>query len=283
MVNGHKFSKSLGNAIVPGYLIEKYGLDPLRYYMFRETPFGSDGDFSEANLVGRNNSELAQGLGNLVQRTISMVVKYRDGVVPAPADAGDLEAALAEAVIATMRAVATSIENLAFKDALEAIWGYISRMNVYINTRAPWALAKHGDDTTLDTALVHLTEGLRFLSVLVTPFMPGSGQSIAGRLGLKDVPAAGTLTWGSSLAGNRVEQGPPLFRILEPPVEEAPPAVKHAAEQAVLDLGVSYCVAQINGLKINGATRTAQARGRGEDTRARARVGGHDTGGSRLP
>jgi methionyl-tRNA synthetase len=271
MVNGRKFSKSLGNAILPGYLIERYGLDPLRYYMFRETPFGADGDFSEANLVGRNNSELAQGLGNLVQRTAAMIVKYRDGTIPAPATTGEPEATLAgEAAIAS-RAVAESIEALAFKEALDATWEFIGRLNAYINAREPWALARRREDATLDTVLAHLAEGLRFLSVLVAPFMPDSGRSIAGRVGLDEAPPASTLTWGASLAGNRVEQGPPLFKMLEPPVEEAPAPVAHAADPAVLAVGVSYCVAQINGLKVKREAAQLEQRKREVEAQIRAR------------
>lgn len=227
MVNGRKFSKSLGNAILPAYLVERYGLDPLRYYMFRETPFGADGDFSEANLVVRNNSELAQGLGNLLQRTTAMVVKYRDAIVPAPIKPGEAEAGLAESAIAAARSVAESIEGLAFKEALDAIWEYISRLNAYVNARAPWALAKRGEEAALDTVLAYLAEGLRFLSVLVAPFMPDSARAITERVGLGDVPSADALTWGESLTGSRVEQGSPLFKMLEPPVEEAPAPVAH--------------------------------------------------------
>jgi methionyl-tRNA synthetase len=270
MVNGRKFSKSLGNAILPGYLVERYGLDPLRYYMFRETPFGADGDFSEANLVGRNNSELAQGLGNLVQRTAAMIVKYRDGVIPAAPNAGELEHDLARAAGATLGKVAEAVEGLSFKDALEAIWEYISHMNVYVNARAPWALAKRGEEAELDTVLAHLAEGLRFLSVLVSPFMPDSGRSIAERIGLGDVPSAAALTWGASLAGKRAAQGPTLFKMLEPPVEEVPAPVAHAADPAVLALGVSYCVAQVNGLKVKREAAQLEQRKREVEAKVRA-------------
>jgi methionyl-tRNA synthetase len=271
MVNGRKFSKSLGNAILPGYLVERYGLDPLRYYMFRETPFGADGDFSEANLVGRNNSELAQGLGNLLQRITTMIVKYHDGIIPAPAEVGESETAVAEAAGDAVRAVAESIEGLALKEALDVIWEFISRLNAYVNAREPWALAKRGETAALNTVLAHLAEGLRFLSVLVAPFMPDSAQAIAERLGLGDVPAAYALQWGESLTGRHVKQGPPLFRMLEPPVEEAPAPVTHAADPAVLALGVNYCVAQINGLKVKREAAPLEQRKREVEARIRAR------------
>ena len=270
MVNGRKFSKSLGNAILPGYLIERYGLDPLRYYMFRETPFGADGDFSEANLVGRNNSELAQGLGNLVQRTVSMIIKYRDGVIPAPAYAGETEYDLARAADATVGRVAAAVEGFAFKDALEAIWEFISRLNVYVNASEPWALMKRGEVAALDTVLAHLGEGLRFLSVLVTPFMPGSGRAIAERVGLDRVPTADALKWGQSLAGRHVKHGPPLFSMLEPPVEEAPAPVTYTADPAVLALGVSCCVAQINGMRVKREAAALEHRKREVEAKIRA-------------
>lgn len=250
MINGRKFSKSLGNAILPSYLIGKYGLDPLRYYMFRETPFGFDGDFSELNLVRRNNSELAQGLGNLVQRTTTMIIKYRHGIIPAWVSPGERENNLTQAATETLNKVKEAIESFSFKDALEAIWELISRLNAYVNIWEPWTLAKRGDNATLDTVLAYLSEGLRFLSVLVTPFMPESGQAIAERIGLDGVPAADSLSWGNSLVGRRAQQAPPLFRMLVEPVEEVPPPVEHAADAEVLELGINYCVAQINGLKI---------------------------------
>jgi methionyl-tRNA synthetase len=214
MVNGKKFSKSLGNAILPEYLIDRYGLDPLRYYMFRESPFGSDGDFSEANLIRRNNSELAQGLGNLVQRTISMIVKYRDGVIPKTQVKQDLELSVEKAAKLVILEAADAIDNLAFNKALEAIWGYVSCLNTYINAREPWVLARDRDDIELDTSLAHLAEGLRFLATLTTPFMPAIGYAIARQISLSDVPKVDDLSWGATLAGMRVKQEPPLFKML---------------------------------------------------------------------
>lgn len=213
MINGRKFSKSLGNAILPSYLMERYGLDPLRYYIFRETPFGADGDFSEESLVQRNNSELAKGLGNLVQRVITMVIKYRDGIIPTTFSRENVH--LEEAAKLALHGVSTALEHLAFNKALEAIWDYITCLNTYTNAREPWTLAKRGDAAALDETLAHLVEGLRFISTLVAPFMPGSALTIARRLGLEDVPRVAELTWGHSLANSRVVNGPPLFTMLE--------------------------------------------------------------------
>jgi methionyl-tRNA synthetase len=224
-VNGRKFSKSLGNVIKPDYLIEKYGLDPLRYYMFRAFPFGADGDFSEINLVQRNNSELAKGLGNLLQRTTAMITKYCDGVIPALGSPEELENELARAAASSLSEISLAFDNLAFNKALDAIWELIRKLNVYVNTRKPWVLAQGKEGASLERTLAHVAEGLRFLSTLVTPFMPGSGNSMAERLGLNEVPGAASLVWGNTLAGVRVRQGQPLFKMLEIPDGHPSPAM----------------------------------------------------------
>jgi methionyl-tRNA synthetase len=269
MINGHKFSKSLGNAILPGYLIEQYGLDPLRYYIFRETPFGADGDFSEANLVQRNNSELAKGLGNFVQRAVTMILKYRDGVIPNSAASGELELELEEAAKSVVLEVSNALDNLAFNKALEAIWGYVTQLNAYTNAREPWGLAKRNEDDRLDTTLAHLAEGLRFLSTLVAPFMPASGLAIAQRIGLQDVPKVEELKWGRTLANIKVKDAPPLYRMLVAPLEQAPKPVAHSAEAAVLNLGITYCMAQINGVKIRREVAQLEERKRTIEARIR--------------
>jgi methionyl-tRNA synthetase len=223
LINGQKFGKSLGNSILPDYLIGRYGLDPLRYYVFRECPFGDDGDFSEANLVLRNNSELAKGLGNVVQRVTTMIVKYCDGVVPANhlREQADLE--LEEAANSALSAVSNTLENLAFSKALETIWDYMTALNTYTNAREPWKLAKQRDTHKLETTLAHLAEGLRFLSTFTAPFMPDTASAIARRIGLRDVPKVDQLRWGSTLAMKEVKNGSPLFKLLEAPSFDAPP------------------------------------------------------------
>ncbi len=223
LINGQKFGKSLGNSILPDYLIGRYGLDPLRYYVFRECPFGDDGDFSEANLVQRNNSELAKGLGNVVQRVTTMIVKYCDGVVPANhlREQADLE--LEEAANSALSAVSNTLENLAFSKALETIWDYMTALNTYTNAREPWKLAKQRNTLKLETTLAHLAEGLRFLSTFTAPFMPDTASAIAQRIGLRDVPKVDQLRWGSTLAMKGVKKGLPLFKLLEAPAFDALP------------------------------------------------------------
>lgn len=219
-INGHKFSKSLANSIQPNYLINRYGLDPLRYYLFRECQFGEDGNFSESNLVRRNNDELAKGFGNLVQRVITMIVKYREGIIPISGVRGEPELEIENASKAVVSEVSTALDNVALSKALEAVWRYVTRLNIYANVRQPWTLPKHGDQTLLDTTLAHLAEGLRFLSTLIYPFMPNCGTAIAHRVGLKKVPQVEDLTWGSKLGNQRVEDGPALFRMLNAPLSQ---------------------------------------------------------------
>lgn len=243
MINGHKFSKSLGNSILPNYLIARYGLDPLRYYLFRECPFGEDGNFSEANLVRRNNNELAKGLGNLVQRVITMIVKYREGIVPVSGVGEEPELEIEKAADSVVIEVSAALANLALNKALEAVWGYVTRLNIYANTRQPWILAKHEDSASLDTTLAHLAEGLRFLSTLISPFMPASGAAIALRVGLEDVPQIGDLIWGGSLAGKRVEAGPALFKMLDAPVEYGSELLSFESTQLVEPANISQEIA----------------------------------------
>ena len=219
-VNGKKFSKSLGDVINPDHLIEKYGLDPLRYYMFRAFPFGADGDFSEINLVQRNNSDLANGLGNLLQRTISMLTKYCHGEVPSPGSPGETENELTNAAASIVTEVTLAFENLAFSKALDAIWEFIRKLNVYVNTHKPWLLARDNEQASLERTLAHAAEGLRFLSTLITPFMPDAGNTMAQRLGLSEVPEVASLVWSNTLAHAHVREGPPLFKMLELPVSE---------------------------------------------------------------
>jgi methionyl-tRNA synthetase len=214
-INGKKFSKSLGNAISPLYLIESYGLDPLRYYMFRAFPFGSDGDFSEADLVQRNNSELAQGLGNLVQRTTAMIEKYSQGIIPLAAQPGESEQKLIRASESVVKDVSIAMENLSLHKALDKTWNFIAQLNSYVNVREPWNLAQTDDSEALNTTLATLAEGIRFVATLTAPFIPDSSKIIAQRLGLADISLLDELIWGNSLAGKFIKHDVPIFPQLE--------------------------------------------------------------------
>ncbi|GAB4246591.1 MAG: methionine--tRNA ligase [Thermoleophilia bacterium] len=217
-LGGEKMSKTRGNVMDPFPLIERYGPDPFRFYCFREVNFGQDGMVGEESFKARYNSELANDLGNLLSRTVSMVDKYRDGVVPVPPGRPPAEsplAAEAEQAAATAR---VRLEAMDLSGALDGIWDLVRRLNRYVEEQAPWKQAKAGDDAALDATLYDLAEGLRLLSVLLHPYMPGTAVRIRARLGLSADAAAlawEETAWGRLPAGLRVVQGGPLFPRIE--------------------------------------------------------------------
>jgi methionyl-tRNA synthetase len=214
--DGRKFSKHSGGLLDVAALIDAYGQDPLRYFLFRETPFGLDGNFDEGRLVERNNVELAQGLGNLFQRTVSMLVRYRNGCIPVlPVEREEREALVAQAANRTVESANAHMQEFRFREALESIWEFIAVVNRYTNLLSPWSLADRGADSQLDFCLGTLSEALRYLAALVTPFMPRSGAKIAQRLGLPDAPKLGTIRWGRSPTGRVAELSDHLFPLLE--------------------------------------------------------------------
>jgi len=181
---GQKMSKSLGNVIEPNQAIAKYGLDPLRYFLLRELPFGQDGDFSHRAMVSRTNSDLANDFGNLGQRVLSFVAKNAGAKVPTPGAFGDADKKLlgdAAKVVDTVRTMLT--RDQAFYEALGAIWQVIRQGNGYIDEQAPWSLRKT-DPARMETVLYVLCETLRRLAILVQPFMPGSMAKLLDQLGV---------------------------------------------------------------------------------------------------
>mgnify|MGYP001598045270 CR=1 FL=1 len=183
-IDGQKMSKSKGNVVDPNGLIDVYGTDAFRYFLLREVPFGLDGDFSMKALVGRINSELANDLGNLLSRSVSMIEKYRDSFVPVPdpsRDRDDLEARVKGALSGLKVPYESAMEGLEFSDALARIWACIREMNGFVDKSAPW---KEKDEETLSNVLYTLAEGLRLIAVYVYPFMPSSAQKIWEALGI---------------------------------------------------------------------------------------------------
>ncbi|MCB2012778.1 MAG: methionine--tRNA ligase [Geminicoccaceae bacterium] len=181
---GQKISKSLGNVIDPYELIDRYGLDQMRYFLLREVPFGNDGDFSHAAMVRRMNSDLANDYGNLCQRVLSMIGKNCGGAVPQPGEltADDRELlGTAENLIDTVRA---QMERQASHQALESIWRVIADANRYVDSMAPWALRKT-DPERMATVLYALAETIRHLAILTQPFMPGSSEKILDLLNVE--------------------------------------------------------------------------------------------------
>jgi methionyl-tRNA synthetase len=216
-VDGQKIGKSLGNAVDPFALVERFGADSVRYFLLREAPFGSDFSYSEEKIAQRHNSDLGNDLGNLLQRTVSMVQKYRDGVVPGrgsegPSGLGDRFANLP----ATVR---ERLLDLRFREALESIWELVTALNRSVEEHKPWVLHREERDRELDALLYDLCEGLRWLAMLLHPVMPERTQEIWRRIGASgDVNGNWTSSmaaWGGLEAGARVAPGEALFPRIE--------------------------------------------------------------------
>jgi methionyl-tRNA synthetase len=215
-----KMSKSKGNVIDPVVLIERYGLDPLRYWLLRDTPFGSDGVFTPESFVERMNFDLANDLGNLLNRTVAMMEKYVGGVVPAyegqvTAFDASLEAAAQEAV----GAMEAAMEKMEFSVALAAIWQFVGRTNKYIDETQPWLLAKdEAKAAELKSVLYHLAESLRIISILIQPFLTRAPKEMWRQLGIGQGPLTEwetVRTFGALPAGTKVVKGDPLFPRLD--------------------------------------------------------------------
>lgn len=182
-IEGQKMSKSLGNAIDPVALIEEYGLDPLRYFLLREVPFGNDGDFARAALIARLNGELADQLGNLAQRTLTLMQRNCDAVLPEPGAPGEAEAALVAAGQNLTAQVRTLIDEQKFDQAIAAIFALVREANGYITQTQPWALKKT-DPTRGVAVLRHLHDALRLAATLLQPVMPESMAKLLDQLGV---------------------------------------------------------------------------------------------------
>jgi methionyl-tRNA synthetase len=202
---GQKISKRLGNAIDPLQLIERYGLDPVRYFLLREVPFGNDGDFSHRAMVNRLNGDLANDFGNLAQRVLSMIAKNCDGAVPQPSALTASDERLLAAGAALLDKLRAELGQQAFHRALDALWQVIGDGNRYVDEHAPWALRK-SDPARMNTVLYVLAETIRRLAILTQPFMPDSCGRILDQLGVPtdrrsfaEVEAGRALAPGSAL------------------------------------------------------------------------------------
>ena len=227
-IDQSKMSKTLGNVVKPLDLKDKYGLDAFRYFLLRDMVFGLDSNFSEEALVQRINADLANDLGNLVSRVITMVVKYCDSKVPASRPPINEDLAITEAAERIVREVETCFGDLSFHKALMAIWEFINLANKYIVEREPWLLAKDSSKRDrLEGVLYNLLEALRFISVLILPFMPDTAEKIMKQIGVAD-PHSQKLDsikgWGGLNPGANLQRGETLFpRVLFEKESAAPP------------------------------------------------------------
>ncbi|MBN43060.1 MAG: methionine--tRNA ligase [Alphaproteobacteria bacterium] len=178
---GEKMSKSLGNVVLPEDLIERYGLDPVRYYLLREVPFGSDGYISHETMVSRINGDLANDIGNLAQRSLSMVAKNCDSMVPQPGPFTSDDKALLSAAVAALDSIREEFNRQAFHRGLEVIWRVVSDANRYVDSQAPWELRK-SDPSRMGTVLYVLAETIRHLAILIQPVMPDSAADMLDQL-----------------------------------------------------------------------------------------------------
>ena len=234
-VDGEKMSKSRGNVVDPNHMVDAFGVDAFRYFLFREVPFGQDGDFSQSAMIAAVNSDLANGIGNLLSRTLTMIERFANGTIPANGDPAlpDLEQKIAAAAAQLPAVLERGYRTLAFRDNLHAIWELIALCDEYIDKAAPWKLAKSPDDAPRLRTVLHTTaRALRLLAVSIYPFMPDTARQLTHQLGYefdfaRTIPESAYL-WDAAIGSQTITKGHPLFPRIESkpqgatPVSESP-------------------------------------------------------------
>ena len=217
LLNGEdKMSKSIGNVIYADDLVRNFGVDAVRYYLLHEMPFAQDGNITFETLISRYNSDLANTLGNLVNRTVSMINKYFDGEIPAVSEKTDFDADLASVCLESAKKTAEKMEQLRVADAMDCIWTIVNRANKYIDETMPWVLAK--DDAgreKLKTVMYNLIEAIRFIASLLGSFMPDTQLAIAKQTGITELSWESLAEFGKTQVGTKVTDPVPMFARLD--------------------------------------------------------------------
>lgn len=247
IVDGTKMSKSLGNVIDPVPLIDTYGSDALRYFLLSEIQLGKDGNFTLPGFIQRVNTDLANDLGNLLNRTVAMINKYHDGQLTHVGDLDDLDKDMSSMALRTAKDYEEQMEAMELNKAIRTVWAFISRTNKYIDETMPWALAKsneEADQKRLQSVMYHLAEALRIIAILVSPILTKGAPKIWEQLGLvgfEEASLQDAQVWGKIQDGTKVVKGDPIYPRFEiPEMVDVPTADTKAAEEAKVEAEADY-------------------------------------------